>query len=197
MYSHHVSSLTWGDPALKPISSGWANSGLWEPPSQWVWFWTTAASVFVPTVSHSSPTSVGGPAMLADRSGPISYGIIAFFPWVLVHMRLYVFSKSGVPVSPSPVEVLQSNPSGLQSQILWVLLRTCCWTPRLGSLTWGSELSLLWDNFCGIIIFWFVGGPSGGYGNWFYHDSTPLTRLLWLFLFVFGCRVFFFFLEGG
>ena len=121
MYSHHVSCLTWGDPALKPISSGWANSGLWEPPSQWVWFWTTAASVFVPTVSHSSPTSVGSPAMLADRSGPISYGIIAFFPWVLVHMRLYVFSKSGVSVSPSPVEVLQSNPSGLQSQILWVL----------------------------------------------------------------------------
>ena len=58
---------------------------------------------------------------------------------------------------------------------------TRCWTPRLGSLTRGSELPLLWDNFCGIIIFWFVGGPSGGYGNWFDHDSTPLTRLLWLF----------------
>ena len=57
---------------------------------------------------------------------------------------------------------------------------TCCSTPRLRSLTWGSELSLLWDNFCGIIIFWFVGGPSGGYGNWFYHDTTPLTRFLWL-----------------
>ena len=25
--------------------------------------------------------------------------------------------------------------------------------PRLGSLTWGSELSLLWGNLCGIIIF--------------------------------------------
>ena len=121
MCSHHVSCLTWGDPALKPISSDRANSVLWEGPSQWVCFWTTAACVCVPTVSHSSPTSVRGPQVLADRPGPISYGIIAFFPWVLIHMRLYVFSTSGVSASPSPVEVLQSNPSGLQSQILWAL----------------------------------------------------------------------------
>ena len=32
-----------------------------------------------------------------------------------------------------------------------------CQTLRLGSLTWDSELSLLWESFYGIIIFQFVG----------------------------------------
>ena len=147
MCSHHVSCLTWGDPALKPISSDRANSVLWEGPSQWVCFWTTAACVCVPTVSHSSPTSVRSPQVLADRPGPISYGIIAFFPWVLIHMRLYVFPKSGVSDSPSPVEVLQSNPSGLQSQITQGNLLPFLPDLSLGSLIWGSELSLQWENF--------------------------------------------------
>ena len=35
------------------------------------------------------------------------------------HKILCVPSRSGVSVSPSPVEILQSNPAGLQSQILW------------------------------------------------------------------------------
>ena len=35
-----------------------------------------------------------------------------------VHTTLCVPSKSGVSVSPSPVEVLQSNPTRLQSLIL-------------------------------------------------------------------------------
>ena len=35
------------------------------------------------------------------------------------HTILCVPSSSGVSVSPSPVEVLQSNPSSLQSLILW------------------------------------------------------------------------------
>ena len=36
-----------------------------------------------------------------------------------VHTTLCVPSKSGVSVSPSPVEVLWSNPASLQSMILW------------------------------------------------------------------------------
>ena len=66
--------------------------------------------------------SAGDPLILAGRSGPVSYGVTVFFPLVLVHTRLCVPSNSGVSVSPSPVEVLQSNPTGLQSQILWGLL---------------------------------------------------------------------------
>ena len=35
-----------------------------------------------------------------------------------------------------------------------------CQTPRLGNLTWGSELSLLWENLCDIIIFQCMGAHS-------------------------------------
>ena len=55
-------------------------------------------------------------------------------------------------------------------------------TPRLRSLTWGSELSLQWENFCGIIVFQFVGHPPDGYEIWFYCDFAPPTTLLWLLL---------------
>lgn len=98
-------------------------------------------------------------------------------------MRLYVFSKSGVSVSPSPLRKSCNQALlAFKAKILWALHLLL--DLRLGSLTWGSELSLLWDSFCGIIIFWFVGGPSGAYGSRFYHDSTPLTRFLWLLLFL-------------
>ena len=39
-----------------------------------------------------------------------------------MHKSLCAPSKSGVSLSPSPVESLQSNPIGLQSQMLWRLL---------------------------------------------------------------------------
>ena len=57
-----------------------------------------------------------------------------------------------------------------------------CWTPRLGSLTWGSEPSLQWVDFCGIIVLQFVSHPPSGYGIWFYCDCAPPTVSLQLLL---------------
>ena len=65
-----------------------------------------------------------------------------------------------------------------------------CWTPRLGSLTWGSEPSLQWVNFCGISVGQSVSHPPTNYGIWFYCDCAPPTVSLWLLL-VFGCGVSF------
>ena len=65
-----------------------------------------------------------------------------------------------------------------------------CQTPRLGNLVWGSELSFLWENFCGIIILQFVGHPPRLYGIWLYCECTPPTISLWLLLYVFECRMF-------
>ena len=64
---------------------------------------------------------------------------------------LYEPSSSGVSVSPNSVKFLWSSPTSLQSRILWGL-PSHCQTPRLGSLTWVSELSatveeLLWYNY--------------------------------------------------
>ena len=57
-----------------------------------------------------------------------------------------------------------------------------CQTHRLGSLTWGSEPSLQWVDFCGISVLQFVSHPPSSYGIWFYCDSAPPTVSLWLLL---------------
>ena len=56
---------------------------------------------------------------------------------------------------------------------------SCCWTPRLGSMTWGSETSLQWVNFCGVSVLQSVSHPPSSYGAWFYCDCAPRTVSLW------------------
>ena len=68
---------------------------------------------------------------------------------------------------------------------------SCCWTPRLGSLMWGSEPSLQWVDFCGITVLWFVSDPPSGYGIWFYCDFAPPTISLWLLLCLWLWGIFF------
>ena len=57
-----------------------------------------------------------------------------------------------------------------------------CRTPRLGSLTWGSEPLLQWVDFCGISVRQSVRHPPSSYGIWFYSDCAPRTVSLWLLL---------------
>ena len=64
------------------------------------------------------PTSAGEPPTLAGRSGSVSMGSLLLPLGPDAHTTFCVPSKSGVSVSPSPVEVLQSNPASLQSVIL-------------------------------------------------------------------------------
>ena len=107
------------------------------------------------------------PPILADRSDPISYEVPAFSLGFGVHETLHTFSKSG---SPSPVELLSSNPTGHQNQIFCGFLLPLTGhslppaTPRIGSLIWGSERLIVWENFCVIIVFQFVGCSHGMYG---------------------------------
>lgn len=94
-----------------------------------------------------------------------------------VHETLSAPSKSGVSVPPSPVELLYSRPTGLQS--FWDS-SSQCQTLRLGSLMWGSGLSLLWENLCDIFIFQFGGHSPGRNGIRLCHNSAPPAVLLWL-----------------
>ena len=55
-------------------------------------------------------------------------------------------------------------------------------SPRFGSLTWGSEPSLQWVNFCGISVLQSVSNPPSSYGTWFYCDCTSPAVSLWLLL---------------
>ena len=66
-----------------------------------------------------------------------------------------------------------------------------CQTPRLGSLTWDSEPSLQWVNFCGIIVLQFVCHWPSGYGTWFYCDCAPPTVSLHLLLCLWMWGIFF------
>ena len=73
---------------------------------------------------------------------PDSYGDLAL-PWDLVHVKsLCVPFKNRVSISPSPVELLHTSPTGLQCQMLQGLFLTVPDPTREG-LMWGSELSLL------------------------------------------------------
>ena len=93
---------------------GGANDGLWEGSRQGVLPRTSAASVLVLTVKQSHPPPLqetfqhkqvglvqSPPGSLLLPLGPDAYTILC------------APSKSGVSVSPSPVEVLQSIPTRL------------------------------------------------------------------------------------
>ena len=152
--------------------------------------------ILLPPVSLSPEWATTGPSPWhlprpIGRYCPVSYEGTVFGLGPGIHKSLCVSSKSGVSVSLSPVEFLWSRPAGFQSQMLWGLLFPVQ-TPRLGSLTWGSELSLLWENFCDIIILQFVGCPTRGYGIRLYHKCAPPTILFWFLLYVFGYRISFF-----
>ena len=68
---------------------------------------------------------------------------------------------------------------------------SCCQTPRLGSLTWGSEPSLQWVDFCGVSVLQFESHPPSSYAIWFYCDYTPPTVSLWLLLCLWMWGIFF------
>ena len=67
---------------------------------------------------------------------------------------------------------------------------SCCQTPSLGSLRWGSEPSLQWVHFCGISVLQSVSHPRSSYGIWFYCYCAVLPSYCG-FSFVFGCGVSF------
>ena len=92
----------------------------------------------------ATPNSAEDLSILPSRSCLVSYGF-TIFPSLgpSVHKTLCVPSKNGASVFSIVVEVLQSDPSGLQSQILWGLFLPFP-DLQLGSLTWGPEFS------CGI-----------------------------------------------
>ena len=68
---------------------------------------------------------------------------------------------------------------------------SCCWTPRLGSLMWGSERSLQWVDFCDISVLHSVSHPPTSSEIWFYCDGAPPTISFWLLLCLWMWGVFF------
>ena len=111
-----------------------------------------------PLLTHTSPRD---PPTLAGRSGSIPCGVTVPFLCVLVHER-YCFCPPRVESLFLPVlEVLQSNPCGLQNQIPWGFLVPLS-DPQSGKTdvwlrTFTTMGELLWYYFsqvCGLPIRW-------------------------------------------
>ena len=110
------------------------------------------------------PASAGDPPTLAGRSDSVSYGITApslgsrcahYFVCALQEWKSLfppVLPKSCSQI-PLAFKVCFSRNSSSH-----------CQTPRLGSLTWGSEPSLQWVDFCGISVLQLVSHPPSSYG---------------------------------
>ena len=100
--------------------------------------------------------SAGDPPTLASRSGSVSYEVTAPSSWVLLHTLLSVCPPRVESLFP-PVLSKSCNQIVLIFKV-WFSGNSSsrCQAPRLGSLTWGSEPSLQWADFCGIIVLQFV-----------------------------------------
>ena len=97
---------------------------------------------------------------------------------------LFVLSKTTVLVSPSTLEVQQSNPAGPQAQIPWGF-QVPLLHPQAGKPDVGSGPSQQWENFFGIIVLQSVGHPPRGYRIDFI-VIVPLLLYCYIYFFVFG-----------
>ena len=177
-------------PALEPtgslvgltVESGRAHTKEYFPelllPESLCPWWATAA-----------PASSGDPPTLAGRSGSVSCGVTAPSPCILVHMPLHVCPP--IVASLFPQVPLKSCNQILLAFKVWFSGNSSSrfQTPRLGNLMWGSEPSLQWVDFCGIIFLQFVSHPPSSYGIWFNCDCAPPTVSLQLLLCPWMCGI--------
>ena len=128
---------------------GGANGGLREGSQQGVLPRTSAVSVLVPAVSHSHHLPLRE-TLQTKQVGLVQSPLGSLLPPLGpdAHTTLRVPSKSGVSFPPSLVKVLQSNPTSLQSLILWEFLLPLSdpqvGKPDVGLRTFTPVGGLLW-----------------------------------------------------
>ena len=141
------------------------------------WYWCLHPSG-EPLMTH---TSTGIPPTSASRFGSVSFGGHCSFPLDLgAHKILFMSSKTGISVSPSPVEVLKSNPAGLQGPVPWGSL----FAGSPGWETWHGVQNLHNSERTSMILLFpslWVTHPAD-MGIWFYLDCVPPTVSLGLLL---------------
>ena len=159
LHPHPVCCLTWDIPALEPrvcwmgpglaandpskMSTSSQSSCRW--PSPQYFYHQYLCPQDEPPLSSPSEETLKTPT---DRSFSGFYEVTAFALSVGVHEILCVAFKSGVSISSSSVKLLPLSPTGLQSQRVWRLF----FSMSNMRVTWSSELSHLWKNFCHIIL---------------------------------------------
>ena len=168
-----VGCLAWGIPALEPTGCwvGLGLRGIEEDSHQWVLPRTTTPSVFVHAVSHTTPHIC---RRLSNTNSLVWCSLLwghCFLPWVLKCTRPCMRPLTVEFLFPAVLwnswdQTFKTRCSGCPAHYR---------TPRLGSLMWGLECSLLLYKY-----FQFVSCRSGRYGIWFYCYCNPPTISLWL-----------------
>ena len=128
------------------------------------------------------PASAGDPLTLASRSSSVSPGVTAPSPGSqCAHYFVCALQEWSLCFPQSCQESCNQIPLTFK---VWFCRNSSsrCRTPRLGSLTWGSEPSFQWVDFCVIIVLQYVSRPPSSYGIWFYCDCAPPTISLRLLL---------------
>ena len=115
-----------------------------------------------PTASHCQPSNITIDLVQSTMGSlffPLGHG---------AHKILFVPSKNGDSVSPSPVEVLQSNPTGLQSQISWGLL-----IPLLDPQAWKPDRELRTITTVGELLWHYCFPVNGLPTQWAFYFKIP------------------------
>ena len=104
---------------------------------------------------------------LTGKSDSVCCGDTAPFSWFLVHARFCLCSPR--VCFPSPVKVLQSDPTGALSQSSWGFSVPLLDPQVVKSVVGPRALLTVWDLFC-IIVLQFVGrlccGSTWGNAAW-------------------------------
>lgn len=165
LHSHYIQPLSISQSVVCPHSFpcrfAWQPLGIFMPMSI-CWSYQRVCPRCEPQLP---PAFRGHPPILAGRSAPASYEVTAFFPWVLGCTPPCVCPPRAALLLP-PVLWNSSNQTLLVFKARFCGgTSSCCQTPRLGHLTWGSGLPLLWQNFCDVIGFLFAHCPPSEYGT--------------------------------
>ena len=155
--THSVGWLTWGIPVLEPtgcwvvpgLGANYPNSASSKSSSRLTLHNISATSFNYP--SHSFPHAIApvDPQRPADRSGPDSYEVSFCTGSQFTQDLVWALQKWGLCFLRT-VELLQSNPAGLQIQMFWGLLLPIP-NPQAGEPDMGLMIlilvELLWYNY--------------------------------------------------
>ena len=146
------------------------------------------------SLPHNEPPSPhvfpGNSPRITGRANPDSCESFCFVLRPSAHENLCVPFKSGVCISPRPVELLSTSSAGPQYQMLRGLLLPMP-DPQAGEPDMGSELSLPWVSLCDIVTFQSVIHLLDGYEVAYMGNCPPTTISQCGFLFVFWSMISF------
>ena len=104
------------------------------------------------------------PSCLQDKQVGLAQSFrLLLLPWVLEHVRLYVYPSRVESLFPTDCGSPQNKTPGLQSQTFWGLV-FLLQTPGLGSPMWSLDPLILGRTSALVIILFFVGHVPGSVG---------------------------------